>query len=48
MRHRGALSIACAILMASAASTALAQTGGKGITIVLPEQPGNRSRAEAS
>jgi peptide/nickel transport system substrate-binding protein len=41
MRHRGALSVACAILMASAASTALAQTGGKGITIVLPEQPGN-------
>ena len=33
--------IACAILMASAASPALAQTGGKGITIVLPEQPSN-------
>ena len=41
MRNRGVLSVACAILMTSAASIALAQTGGKGITIVLPEQPGN-------
>jgi peptide/nickel transport system substrate-binding protein len=41
MRNRGALSVACAILMTSVASAALAQTGGKGITIVLPEQPGN-------
>jgi len=35
------LSVACAILMASAALPALAQTGGKSITIVLPEQPSN-------
>src|SRR3954451_5154070 len=41
MRHGGVLSVACAILMASAAWPACAQTGGKSITIVLPEQPSN-------
>ena len=41
MTPRGVLSVACAMLMASAALPAAAQTAGDAITVVLPEQPGN-------
>jgi peptide/nickel transport system substrate-binding protein len=42
MRNKGALSkIALAVLLASTAAPALAQSGSNNITIVLPEQPSN-------